>query len=281
MASPFPGMDPYLESPTFWPDFHDRFAEALSAVLNQNLPQPYYAQLGVREQICVIDDERSRSIVPDVTVQRHPWTSSGGGVALLDRPRAELSEAFELLLDHDEVSDEVSFVEIRNARSNHEVVTVIEILSPSNKAPGPDRDLYSAKRSSIIASTTSLIEIDLLRSGDRSVFGPQLQENLSQSRTSSPDYLALVHRGWRTRRFSGQIYPIELRQVLPVIGVPLSESEPLAPLDLQFAFQEAYDRGPYRRGAVNYDGLPESPLPAGLDSWAKDCITRWRGQAVS
>ena len=23
MPSPFPGMDPYLESPDIWPDFHD------------------------------------------------------------------------------------------------------------------------------------------------------------------------------------------------------------------------------------------------------------------
>lgn len=281
MASPFPGMDPYLESPTFWPDFHDALCAEIRGHLNQNLPQPYYAQLGVREQICVVDDERSRSIVPDVTVQRHPWTASGGGVAVLDRPRAELSEAFELLLDHDELSDEVSFVEIRNARSNHEVVTVIEILSPSNKAPGSDRDLYTAKRSSVLASTTSLIEIDLLRAGDRSVFGPKLSENFTESRASPTDYLVLVHCGWRARHLSGQVYPIELRQVLPVIGVPLSESEALAPLDLQFAFQEAYDRGPYRRGAVNYDALPESPLPAGLDSWAKDCIARRRGHAVS
>ncbi len=281
MASPFPGMDPYLESPTFWPDFHDALCAEIRGHLNQNLPQPYYAQLGVREQICVVDDERSRSIIPDVNMQQHPWISSGRGVALLERPRAELSEAIDFLLDQEEMLEEVSFVEIRNARSNHEVVTVIEILSPSNKAPGPDRDLYSAKRSSILMSATSLIEIDLLRAGDRSVFGPQLHDNLSKKLTTPPNYLVLVHRGWRPRRFSGQKYPIELRQVLPVIGVPLSESEPLAPLDLQFAFQEAYDRGPYRRGAVNYDELPESPLPAGLDSWAKDCIVHWRGQAVT
>jgi hypothetical protein len=25
MASPFPGIDPYLESPRYWQDFHERF----------------------------------------------------------------------------------------------------------------------------------------------------------------------------------------------------------------------------------------------------------------
>jgi len=25
MKSPFPGMDPFLEQPAYWPDFHSRF----------------------------------------------------------------------------------------------------------------------------------------------------------------------------------------------------------------------------------------------------------------
>ena len=54
MPSPFPGMDPYLEDPALWPDFHDALAGEIRALLNRNLPEPYYAQLGVREEIDII-----------------------------------------------------------------------------------------------------------------------------------------------------------------------------------------------------------------------------------
>lgn len=51
MPSPFPGMDPWLESHSVWPDFHDRLAEQISATLNLVLPSPYCAQLGAREEM--------------------------------------------------------------------------------------------------------------------------------------------------------------------------------------------------------------------------------------
>ena len=47
------------------------------------------------------------------------------------------------------------------------LVTLIEIASPSNKRPGPDRRSYEAKQQDILQSDTSLVEIDLLRSGER------------------------------------------------------------------------------------------------------------------
>jgi hypothetical protein len=46
MPSPFPGMDPYLEAPPIWPDFHDAVAGQIRAALNQTLRAPYYARPG-------------------------------------------------------------------------------------------------------------------------------------------------------------------------------------------------------------------------------------------
>ena len=51
MASPFPGMDPWLESPYIWPDFHNKFANQLCDSLNERLPRPYYARLEMRPEI--------------------------------------------------------------------------------------------------------------------------------------------------------------------------------------------------------------------------------------
>ena len=51
MPSPFPGMDPYLEAPSIWPDFHHKLAAELSTELNGSLPSPYYARLEMRQEL--------------------------------------------------------------------------------------------------------------------------------------------------------------------------------------------------------------------------------------
>jgi Protein of unknown function (DUF4058) len=57
-----------------------------------------------------------------------------------------------------------------------------------------------------------------------------------------------------------QLFTVHLRDVLPCIGIPLREGEDEVKLDLQWVFNQAYDRGPYRRGAIDYEGDPEPPL---------------------
>ena len=59
-----------------------------------------------------------------------------------------------------------AFLEIRD-RGNRQLVTVLELLSPSNKRPGPDREQYLAKRQQLLASSVHLVELDLLRGGPR------------------------------------------------------------------------------------------------------------------
>jgi Protein of unknown function (DUF4058) len=48
MPSPFPGMDPWLESPHIWGDFHQAFVCGLSAYLNELLPKGYYSRINFR-----------------------------------------------------------------------------------------------------------------------------------------------------------------------------------------------------------------------------------------
>ena len=48
MPSPFPGMDPYLEHPEFFPDLHDSFITYLREFLQPRLPEPYYAETRAR-----------------------------------------------------------------------------------------------------------------------------------------------------------------------------------------------------------------------------------------
>ncbi len=51
MASPFPGMDPYLEDPAFWPDFHHRFIDCWCEAVADELPESYEARLDELEEV--------------------------------------------------------------------------------------------------------------------------------------------------------------------------------------------------------------------------------------
>ena len=61
MPSPFPGMDPYIEAPDIWPDFHHAFATEIRNALNRTMPKPYYARLEMRPEIGIVDEEDARS----------------------------------------------------------------------------------------------------------------------------------------------------------------------------------------------------------------------------
>src|SRR5438876_54123 len=138
MPSPFPGMDPYLEAPDIWPDFHEALASEIRAALNQSLPAPYYARLEMRPEVGIVEDGGyRRRIVPDVAIVRPPRApAEQSGVAILEAPRAIISPSFEVNVASESIRH--PFVEIRDPSRGHRLVTLIEIASPSNKRPGPD-----------------------------------------------------------------------------------------------------------------------------------------------
>jgi Protein of unknown function (DUF4058) len=240
MPSPFPGMDPYLEAPHIWPDLHDALAAEMRSELNQTLPSPYYARLEMRPELGII-------------------------------------------IEYEVVTDPIRhhFVEIRDSSDGHKLITLIEIVSPSNKWHGPDRQAYERKQREVLQSDANLIELDFLRDGRRIL--PDL--NLGALIQDLPEplaYLVLVNKAWR--RVPGvsayQIFPIGLREWLPCIPVPLKETEEEVTLDLQFAFNRAYDTGPYRRGAVDYAAEPPEPPLAEEDAaWAAELTRPWRERA--
>jgi hypothetical protein len=130
-------------------------------------------------------------------------------------------------------------------RRNRRVVTVIELLSPSNKTPGPDRDDYMAKRRQVLAGTTHLIEIDLRRGGTRPDLPP----------LPLCDYYMLVSRYAERPRVG--FWPVGLRDVLPVLPIPLATPDPDVPLDLRAVLNSAYDAANY--GKYIYQEMPEPP----------------------
>jgi hypothetical protein len=104
-------------------------------------------------------------------------------------------------------------------------------------------------------------------------------ESLIHELEQPPSYLVLINRAWRRRPGASayQVFPISIREWLPCIPVPLKENENEVTLDLQFAFNRAYDSGPYRRGAVDYAGPPPDPPLSELEAtWAADLTGPWR-----
>lgn len=275
MPSPFPGMDPYLEASHIWPDFHDSLAAELRAALNRLLPQRYYALREMRPEIGILDaDERPKRIVPDVSiVEFDKGGRSAAGVAVLEEPRTEASPFVEVYASVEPTRHH--YLEIRDSTRDHRLVTLIEIVSPSNKRPGKDREAYLAKQAEVLASDASLVEIDLLRSGERLFSGEGLVDCI-QRHVPTADYVVAVNRVWN--REKSRLYLVNIRQPLPVIQVPLREGEPEVLLDLQYIVNQAYDRGPYQRGAVDYRKPPSVALAPEDVDWAAQRLVQHGGE---
>ena len=149
--------------------------------------------------------------------------------------------------------ERVPYLEVRDRDSGF-VVTVVELLSPSNKYAGPDREQYIDKQTRLLRSMTNLVEIDLLRGGPR----------LPWSEMPACDYYALVSR--TTDRSRADFWPVRLRDRLPVVPVPLREGEPEPTLDLQAVLHRVYEASGYQYSI--YSKPPEPRLAPTDDAWA-------------
>src|SRR5437868_124858 len=138
MPSPFPGMNPFLEQEDGWNDFHERFIPAAAEEIGKQVQPAYIVKIDQNVYVQELpENDRTFLGRPDLFVAETglvhaPPTS----VATLVAPaRAQL------LLPT--VSEEEAYIEIRD-RKDRQLVTAIELLSPSNKIAGSGRDQYLA-----------------------------------------------------------------------------------------------------------------------------------------
>ncbi len=251
MASPFPGMDPYIEDPEIWSDFHGRLPEHISGDLNQVVQPRYVARMVPCVTYDLVEIEEHRSVRPDVavwqtrTLGEHP----GGATAAIAPAPAQSLIPMEIPL-------RLYVVEVREV-STLRLVTAIEILSPVNKRPGHEahRD-YERKRRHLMRSGTHFIEIDLLRGGDRWALGRPVP--------SAPYRVVLSRFEDRPR---AEVWPIQLQDPLPVLPVPLLEPDPDAPLNLAAIVKAVYERGGYASLIDYSQPPPPPPLPDADAAW--------------
>lgn len=75
MPSPFPGMDPYLEGPTYWSGFHTRFIVAIGDAIAEQLPPGYYAE--VELHVWLEDETAMTAIRSPSRTPTSPMTAEG------------------------------------------------------------------------------------------------------------------------------------------------------------------------------------------------------------
>jgi hypothetical protein len=254
-------MDPYLEP--FWGDVHSRLVLYACDQLQGLLPRDLRAR--VQERVFIDNPPvGERDVYPDIRV-----VERGRGPAAVATPRGEVAVAQPLIvhLDNEPVTE--TFIEIIDIGSGRRVVTVIEVLSPTNKRPGPGQDLYLKKQAEVIEGRVSLVEIDLLRAGK-----PVLAVTPGHlGRLQATPYRVVVRRGWKPAQ--AELYPLPLRARLPAIRIPLRETDSDVPLDLQAILDRGYDYGGYQDD-LDYEAEPDPPLEAEDAVWA-DALLREKG----
>ena len=262
MPSPFPGIDPYLESQGYWPDLHTRFMTYCCDSLNDHLPESYEARLGEQLRLIEHPEPRARTVYPDVAVleggpsgTRTGMTAAQGGVLTLEPITIDLP-----VDEVEEVRD--VWIEVRH-RPDRGLITAIEVLSPTNKT-GEGYWVYQAKRAKLIRQNVNLVELDLLVRGQRLPMRRELPR---------ADFYAFVSRAGQ--RPSSDVFAWSVRQPLPRIPIPLRAPEPDVVLDLPSLLAFGYERGRYAR-ALDYSAPLDLPLASADRTWAEDLARQVR-----
>jgi hypothetical protein len=250
-------MDPFIESQV-WEDFHTRFISGLSDALVPRVRPRYVVRIEERIYIEHETDELPKVIRPDVTVlgREESEALSEGGVATATA--VDVTPVLLTLPMPERIRE--TFLTIRE-RETMEVVTTIEVLSPANKRPNSDgRREYLSKREAVLLSYTHLVELDLLRGGERL---PTIEP------LPPADYYAFVCRS--QRRLKAEVSAWSLRQPLPPLPIPLSGDDPDVVLDLQAIFNTVYDRAGYDY-SLDYRHPIEPPLSDADASWVQQVM---------
>jgi hypothetical protein len=234
----FPGMDPFIEDQR-WMEFHNALIVRIHAELSRLLV-PHYS--------VVSEGYVHVRLRPDVSIFR-----GKPGTEPFERSALAIADATYIMDLTIYDIDEQMRIEIWDETGH--LVTVIEVLSPSNKTT--HRDRYLANRDAILYSTTHLIELDLLRGGER-----------TEANFPKEGYVLTVARAQPDKPHRGEIYEVGLRDPLPVIPVPLAKGDADIPLDIPGLFKQVYVDARYRL-QLDYTRLPRVPFSPEDQAWVE------------
>ncbi|MEG4013898.1 MULTISPECIES: DUF4058 family protein [unclassified Microcoleus] len=264
MPNPFPGMNPYLESPDFWPEVHHLLIGMIQKSLVPQLVPKY--RVAIEKRIYELKGEQSLLVgMPaDISilcnpVSRNPSTSNVAVATRTTEPvKIRLAMSEEVREGYLEVID----------MATKEVVTVIEVLSPANKRPGKGREMYEEKRDKIFGSRTNFVEIDLLRGWEPL---PVLDNDIAAH------YRILVSRS--NQRPRADLYVFNLQDAIPCFPLPLRGGDVEPIVDLQALLNTVYDRAAYDI-TLDYTAQLMPPLSEADAVWADSGVAGNQPPAV-
>jgi hypothetical protein len=247
-------MDPYLERRGLWEEVHTNLIVGIQQFLAPLLRPRYRIAIERRSYLALLPPAEQMIGMPDLLVV------SASRDALKVTAAAATSVAAGPVIGELPMPEEVleRYLEIRDAVTQ-EVITVIEILSPTNKTTAEGREQYQRKRLKILGSLTNLVEIDLLRGGDP----------FEMKVPGRSDYRIVVSRSERRPR--ADFYLFGVRQAIPDFPIPLRPNEAEPTLPLNQILHTLYDQSGYDL-AIDYGQSPEPPLTADDIDWATQLL---------
>jgi hypothetical protein len=255
MPSPFPGMDPYLEHPAHWMDFHATFINYWREALAATLPEHYTARIGTRVYLTEGPPVVRKLTYPDVAVERHPGPPASTPPTVTATAAVRTPVTLPLLVFDQPLE---TYIEILH-RPDRSLVAVLEVLSPANKVD-PGREVYLAKRQALLLQKVHLIELDLLLGGARLPLRAPLPP---------ADYYAFIAHA--ERRWDCDVYSWQLPEPLPVLPIPLRAPDADVLTDLAAVFATVYERGGYRR-EIDYAQPPPVAMSEERLKWVAACL---------
>lgn len=257
MPSPFPGMNPYLELAALWHEFQNRLIVALSDAIAPYLQSKYYVAVETR---VYMDDDNSELLVGVsdaivLTTSKAPVVNPA--IATQTRPKQIRLPMPVEVKEH--------YLEVREV-GTHQVITVIEVLSPKNKRKGEGRTAYEKKRQRVLSSASHLVEIDLLRENT-----PMPMIGVEEA----SDYRIVVSRA--TSRPIADLYEFQLRELIPSFSLPLKPDDPELTVDLQAIVFGVYERGSYNFRIDYHQPVPPPKLSEVDQQWVNELLASIRG----
>jgi hypothetical protein len=256
---PFPGMDPWLEDPDFWPDFHNSLVVSIRDALTPLVIPRYFVRVESRMTVLTGEDF-DQMYRPDVAVRTDDltWPAREAGAAVIDAVEVEPYRVV-VRLEEDEIEE--CFLTIREL-PERKLVTAIEVLSPTNKRTKNARREYLDKRRDLMRSGVNLVEIDLLRSGQR------MPLNNAPPPT---DYRILVYRP-RPNKLA-EVFGFSYKDPIPSLSIPLLPGEAEPTLELNGIVHALIDRARYDL-EIDYGKPPHPRLRKGDQAWAAAIVAQ-------
>ena len=255
MTSPFPGMDPFIEHPHTWEDFHHAYLTYVREWLAPQARPRYQVRIEQRVYLRELSAEERLISQSDVhVVMTNRPGSLAGGLAVATAPTMafpmELPGVLEIKEGYLEIVD----------RDTRDVITVIELLSPTNKRGAGDADAksYLKKRERLMRTGVNLVELDLLRGGSR----PQ------PPASPHSDYQMLVARSKLPAVL--EVWSLGVRDPLPMLPIPLVAPDADLVLDTRQVLDRTYDIAGY--DTEIYDRPLSPPLLPKDAEWAEELL---------